>query len=1035
MAAAKFSIDLILRTGRVPGKTNLVKQQLRSVENAAHRVNQALGLMRTALVAIFATFGARELRRYTDAWIEVGNRLRLVTRSSSELLGVQGRLFQLAQDTRTDFHQTSIVYGRLALASKTLGRSSRELLRVQETLNKAVLVGGSNAREAWAGLIQLSQGIASNKLHGDELRSVLENLLGVSEALAIGLTKMWNRPVTRGEIRKLAIEGKLTADILTQAFIESAEEIDQMFLKIRPTIEQSFIVLKNAIGKAINEINNQFNISDKIVSLILKIAENTDTVAKALSGLGTAMAVVFGAKTVSMIINVGAALTAAFITNPVGATITAIGTALVGVSAALGYFGNETVKIGDKTVRVWDVVFAFLEEGWMFIRDGFTLAWTIISAAVDQSIRNIKSYFSGLLGHVKDFINTIIRWFVILAASMIKLIGAALSSIKDSLIGTSRVFLSIFSDPGKLFDPGSLAAEFGTAIKDAVVSNFKTAFEEASGFADTVLSADFVGEFLKTAGDFGTEIFKFTTGLAFGVQVTPEQFAAGVVDTVTSWVDTYRDVWNRIVNKASGRYKRPEAGDLSSLDDKDDSLSIFDQDEEKQLAKLLDQLNPVGAAIREFKERKQLLNRALDFGKLTLQEYLVNLDALKEKYKDQIDPIGAFRRELEQEKHAYSLSEFDRVEFLATKEAENKLREAGANLIEGETQLLIKQYSEYQRQKAIIEEAGNLINTYASDTFQLARGYEQLIALRPDLVDMVGETEAMNILNEAWRDLLDQFQRSPVRSYLEDMMDVSVNAEEALVGAFRGIEDAIADLVSSGEVNFKRLADAVIGEITRIIVRLYVMRYIMQAMGYSTTLATLPSGGAGAAIGAAAGGFAQGGLVTGPGGPTEDKIFALLSNGEYVVNAKATKMFGPLLDVLNSSVKSNSRSFLTDRVPSMISNGEYIINRGSAQRFEPLLHYINSFRDGGLVSNSNSGTPISYSARPPKGGDIKVSIDYNVTIEGGLSDNPAENERVLREMEAQIKRLKEGIKDVVKDELIKQSQPGGLINTISGGSL
>lgn len=45
--------------------------------------------------------------------------------------------------------------------------------------------------------------------------------------------------------------------------------------------------------------------------------------------------------------------------------------------------------------------------------------------------------------------------------------------------------------------------------------------------------------------------------------------------------------------------------------------------------------------------------------------------------------------------------------------------------------------------------------------------------------------------------------------------------------------------------------------------------------------------------------FAQGGKVVGPGTGTSDSVPALLSNGEYVVTAKATKMFEPLLAAMN----------------------------------------------------------------------------------------------------------------------------------------
>ena len=51
-------------------------------------------------------------------------------------------------------------------------------------------------------------------------------------------------------------------------------------------------------------------------------------------------------------------------------------------------------------------------------------------------------------------------------------------------------------------------------------------------------------------------------------------------------------------------------------------------------------------------------------------------------------------------------------------------------------------------------------------------------------------------------------------------------------------------------------------------------------------------------VGAA--GFAGGGLVFGPGGPTDDKVPAMLSSGEFVVRAVAVKAYQPLLEAINS---------------------------------------------------------------------------------------------------------------------------------------
>ena len=46
---------------------------------------------------------------------------------------------------------------------------------------------------------------------------------------------------------------------------------------------------------------------------------------------------------------------------------------------------------------------------------------------------------------------------------------------------------------------------------------------------------------------------------------------------------------------------------------------------------------------------------------------------------------------------------------------------------------------------------------------------------------------------------------------------------------------------------------------------------------------------------------AQGGMINGFGGETSDNIPALLSDGEYVVNARSTRVFRPLLETINSA--------------------------------------------------------------------------------------------------------------------------------------
>lgn len=69
----------------------------------------------------------------------------------------------------------------------------------------------------------------------------------------------------------------------------------------------------------------------------------------------------------------------------------------------------------------------------------------------------------------------------------------------------------------------------------------------------------------------------------------------------------------------------------------------------------------------------------------------------------------------------------------------------------------------------------------------------------------------------------------------------------------------------------------------------------------ATTITTIISGMTSAISTVKGAKFATGGLVVGPGTATSDSIPARLSNGESVMNARSTAMFGPLLSSLNQA--------------------------------------------------------------------------------------------------------------------------------------
>ncbi len=225
------------------------------------------------------------LVRQADAYTELNNRLRLVTNSEAALVAVRGRLLDLSQATRSALDANAQLYSRIALSAETTGHSQAQLLRVTELLNMQVAIGGNNATEAAAGLVQFAQGLASGRLQGDELRSVMENLLGVQQGLIEGFRILRQRGqidfnVTRANIRDLAAEGVLSSRLLLDAVLASADDTEQKFRDVEITVSGATQQMGNAFLALFGRIDEVTGASDALAESLSGVANEIASIAE-----------------------------------------------------------------------------------------------------------------------------------------------------------------------------------------------------------------------------------------------------------------------------------------------------------------------------------------------------------------------------------------------------------------------------------------------------------------------------------------------------------------------------------------------------------------------------------------------------------------------------------------------------------------------------------------------------------------------------------------------------------------------------------
>lgn len=255
-------------------RVSAFRAEARSIVAPITGATRALASFQGSLGAIGGALLIRQLIQTADQFTDLQNRLRTVTEDERELAQVQQQLFQTSQDTRSGFAGTVEIFTRSALAARELGLSQQELIGFTKSLNQAVILSGASAEEANAALIQLSQGIASGTLRGDELRSVLEQLPVVADVIARSLG------VTRGQLRELGAEGKISAQQVIQAFAEARTELDERFGKSVPTISQSFGKLTDSLGLAINRLDQATGASAALGGALVGVADALNSLDK-----------------------------------------------------------------------------------------------------------------------------------------------------------------------------------------------------------------------------------------------------------------------------------------------------------------------------------------------------------------------------------------------------------------------------------------------------------------------------------------------------------------------------------------------------------------------------------------------------------------------------------------------------------------------------------------------------------------------------------------------------------------------------------
>lgn len=243
------------------------------------RTSDSMATFTRAFRTAIAGFGIRELVRAVDQMQLLRDRISVFTGSAESAVDVFNDLALAARFTKTSINGLAQSYNRIALATKELGLSSDQILATTVALQQTFRLSGSTIAEATAATIQLTQGLSSGQLRGQELRSVLE-----SNAVFAGLLAK-ELGTTRGNLIKFAESGKITSDRVLNVLRDNFESLNEQAGKLGTTITQSLTIAIDVFRLKLDEFNRDFGLASGFEQTLVFLIDNFDNIALAVGAI------------------------------------------------------------------------------------------------------------------------------------------------------------------------------------------------------------------------------------------------------------------------------------------------------------------------------------------------------------------------------------------------------------------------------------------------------------------------------------------------------------------------------------------------------------------------------------------------------------------------------------------------------------------------------------------------------------------------------------------------------------------------------
>lgn len=444
-------------------KVQQLNSELEQTDGKASAAAGGLGKIGSVLAGFASLSFAKSMLDTADAMQSINAQVRQVVSSESEYLAVQRQLLDVANNTRASLESTANLYVSTSRALKDYGYTQQEILTFTEATNNAMAIGGVQAQQQAAALMQLSQALGSGVLQGDEFKSIAEAAPILLDTIAEYMGK------SRAEIKKLGSEGQLTADVIFKAISGASEKFGEQAAKMPMTMGQALTVFSNNWQSMVSKLLNDSGAMSGIAAIIKLIADNLNLVVPIVAGFAVAVA---AAVAPTLALNV------ALLANPFGIVAVAIG-AVIGLIAQ---FGDEIDVFGD---------------GWSNLSDVIQAVWQVITETIGEAVDTVKSWFGELTAWVDESVG---GWSAVFERVM-GLISSTIGAYVNVYINTFATGWMLIKEAAN--NMPQFFANLGKAIGNVFISAIEWMVNKAVGMINSMI--DFANKAASMVGVSGIE--------------------------------------------------------------------------------------------------------------------------------------------------------------------------------------------------------------------------------------------------------------------------------------------------------------------------------------------------------------------------------------------------------------------------------------------------------------------------------------------------------------------------------------------------